>query len=255
MTKRTVIAMTFSSKTGEIHLEYAESRVDQPILWESHCHTQYEMIAVADGDVTVMLEGQTYRLLKNQLLLIPPLFYHSLTANERGYYRRVTALFGLDAIPAALRDAFSQRNRAVSVLSFDVERIRSLCQSEDPDYYAPLLQSLMVQIFYDALASSQAASERVTDEFLEQALQYVDRHLHEKILLDDLARHTARSKSSFCHLFEEKMNISPKQYILQKKLAVAAKLIDEGVPHTVAAMQVGYDNYSSFYRLYRKNKS
>ena len=77
--------------------------------------------------------------------------------------------------------------------------------------------------------------------------------MHEKILLDDLARHTARSKSSFCHLFEEKMKISPKQYILQKKLALAGKLIDEGVPRTAAAMQVGYENYSNFYRLCKKN--
>ena len=49
------------------------------------------------------------------------------------------------------------------------------------------------------------------------------------------------------------MNISPKQYILQKKLALANKLMDEGVPRTVVAMQVGYENYSNFYRLYRKN--
>mgnify|MGYP003307143845 CR=1 FL=1 len=49
------------------------------------------------------------------------------------------------------------------------------------------------------------------------------------------------------------MKISPKQYILQKKLALASKLIDEGVPRTVAAMQVGYENYSNFYRMYQKH--
>ena len=71
-------------------------------------------------------------------------------------------------------------------------------------------------------------------------------------MLDDLAAYTSRSKSSFCHLFEARMNITPKQYILQKKLALASKLIDEGVPRTAAAMRVGYDNYSNFYRLYHK---
>ena len=110
----------------------------------------------------------------------------------------------------------------------------------------------MVQIFYDSLTQAQNPVKIETDEFLQKVLKYIDGHLNEKILLDDLAKHTARSKSSFCHLFEKKMNISPKQYILQKKLAVASKLIDEGVPHTVAAMQVGYENYSNFYRLYNK---
>ena len=43
------------------------------------------------------------------------------------------------------------------------------------------------------------------------------------------------------------------EFILQKKLALANKLIDEGVPRTVAAMQIGYENYSNFYRLYLKH--
>ena len=54
------------------------------------------------------------------------------------------------------------------------------------------------------------------------------------------------------HLFEERMKISPKQYILQKKLALANKLIEDGVPPTLAAVRIGYDNYSNFYRMYRK---
>ena len=111
----------------------------------------------------------------------------------------------------------------------------------------------MVEIFYDALHSSSAPAKIETDDFLQKALHYIDEHMHEKILLDDLAKATTRSKSSFCHLFEEKMKISPKQYILQKKLALASKLIDDGVPRTVAAKQVGYDNYSNFYHLYKKH--
>jgi methylphosphotriester-DNA--protein-cysteine methyltransferase len=59
--------------------------------------------------------------------------------------------------------------------------------------------------------------------------------------------------SSVCHLFCEQMKISPKQYILQKKLALAGKLIHDGVPPTIAAIRIGYDNYSDFYRMYVKH--
>ena len=61
-----------------------------------------------------------------------------------------------------------------------------------------------------------------------------------------------RSENSRNRVFEEKMNISPKQYILQKKLALASKLISEGTPPTIVAMRLGYENYSNFYRLYLK---
>ena len=245
--------MIYSVKTNDCEFEYIESKIDHPILWESHCHAQYEMIAVADGDITVMLEGQKYRLQKNQIIIIPPLFYHSVTANGEGSYRRITALFGIDAIPSVLQDEFTNQGRNTDIDASRIDKIKEICQKKDASFYAPLLQSLMIETFYDALQIPQTITKIETDEFLQKAFEYIDLHLHEKILLDDIAKYTSRSKSSFCHLFEAKMNISPKQYILQKKLALANKLMDEGVPRTVVAMQVGYENYSNFYRLYRKN--
>jgi AraC-like DNA-binding protein len=210
------------------------------------------MIAVAEGDITVMLEGRNYRLKKNELIIIPPLLYHSVTANGEGSYRRITAQFDIDAIPDVLQKEFAGQERNTSINNHCIEKLKDVCQKNDASFFAPLLKSLMTEIFYDACLSPKAHEKTQADAFLQKAFEYIELHLHEKILLDDIAKYTSRSKSSFCHLFESKMNISPKQYILQKKLALASKLIDEGVPHTVAAMQVGYENYSNFYRLYRK---
>ena len=246
--------MVYCFETNKFHIEYVESIIDQPIIWERHCHSQYEMILVSDGDITVTLEGKSYRLKKNQIIIIPPLFYHSVTANEKGSYHRITALFEIDSIPEVLQPEFEKMKADTVVFSSDrSEKLKTLCQKNDQAFFAPLMQSLMIEILYDSLIEKQNNEEIEIDEFLQKTLEYIDRHLHEKILLDDLARQTSRSKSSFCHLFEKKMRISPKQYILQKKLALASKLIDEGMPHTLAAIHVGYDNYSNFYRLYYKN--
>ena len=249
-----VIAGMDCFSIDQFTLEYIQSAVDHPVLWESHCHMQYELIGVAEGDITVMLEGRNCRLTKNQAIIIPPLAYHSVTANKKGTYRRITALFSIDTIPPALQPEFMKRKTDGIIFPFHyAEKLKALCQAGNRAFYAPLGESLMIQLFYDAIQESQNLAEVKTDDFLEKALQYIEQHLHEKISLDQLAKHTARSKSSFCHLFAQKMNISPKQYILQKKFAMASKLIDEGTPHTIAAIQVGYENYSSFYRLYCKN--
>lgn len=250
---KAVIYVVYKFKTSELDVEYIESEIEHPVLWESHCHSQYEMIAVAEGDITVTPEGQSYPLKANQVILLPPLCYHSVVANGKGRYCRITALFTADVIPKVLQSAFANQERSAAVTPSQLEKLRDICQKGDPAFYGPLLSSLMTEIFYDALQTPSEAVKTETDEFLQKALQYIDEHLHEKILLDDLAKATARSKSSFCHLFERKMNISPKQYILQKKLSAAQKLMDEGVPHTIAAMQIGYENYSNFYRLYQKN--
>ena len=75
--------MNKSLNVQHFSFEYIESKIDHPILWESHCHAQYEMIAVAAGDITVMLEGQKYRLQKNQIIIIPPLFIIPLQQTKK----------------------------------------------------------------------------------------------------------------------------------------------------------------------------
>ena len=204
--------------TKEFDIGYIESKTAHSVLWERHCHSKYEMIAVAEGDITVMLEGQSYRLKKNQIIIIPPLFYHSVAANGEGSYRRITALFGSDAIPSVLQGDFAKQERNTTVNPSCIEKIKGICQKEDPSFYAPLLQSLMTEIFYDAFLMPQAPAKVEADAFLQKAFEYIDLHLHEKILLDDLAKYTSRSKSSFCHLFESKMNISPKHISCKKSL-------------------------------------
>ncbi len=239
--------------TDEFDLEYIESEIDHPVLWESHCHAKFEIIAVVTGDINIMSEGKSCRLKSGQAVIIPPLSYHSVTANEKGVYSRITALFDITAIPEILRSEFAKKSDTSIFTSSLTEKLKDICEKTDEQFYSPLAQSLMIQIFYNILQDTKNHQAAETDAFLQKVIAYIDENLHKRISLDDLAKYTARSKSSFCHLFEAKMNISPKQYILQKKLALASKLINDGLPSTTAAMQVGYDNYSNFYRLYLKH--
>ena len=239
-------------KFGDVEIKYNETNIASSVLWEKHCHSRFELIAVLEGDVSVMLEGLTYRLVAGQCIVVPPLAYHSITINAVGAYRRVTALFPLDTVPEILHRDFTVGVSAV-FYSDSIERLKSTVQKNATDLYAPLAKSLMVEVFYSMLEAKRNNTIPDKDDFLEKTVRYIDGHIGEKITLDDLARHTSRSKSSFSHLFEEKMGISPKQYILHKKLATARKLIAEGTPPTTAAVQVGYENYSNFYRMYLKH--
>lgn len=253
MPERGVMTMSYELQTEHFRLTYSESDVEDPVLWERHCHGEFEMIAVLEGDVSVMLEGRCYRLVEHQTVFLPPLLYHTVTANKKCRYRRVTALFDIGAVPAVLRPHFECKGSALAILEArEAEDLRRCCASRDAAYYAPLAEGLLTGLFYRDAEARSAGTGGETDDFLQKLLPYIDAHLGAQISLDELAALTARSKSSLCHLFEERMGTSPKQYILQKKLALAGKLIRDGVPLTEAALQVGYDNYSSFYRIYKK---
>lgn len=243
--------MEFELKTKHFGFEYIEDIIDRFMLWESHCHSQYEMIGVLEGDITILLEGKKYRVSQGQSAIIPPLFYHAITANKKGRYRRITTLFDTSAFPEALRTYFTNAEPEIFITaSAQLDGLRRICREGEPSFYEPLAEALMTEIFYEAIRTTQNGADAEADEFLQSAIGYIEDHIGEKISLEELARYTSRSKSSFSHLFERKMGISPKQYILQKKFALANKMIKDGTPPTLAAIAVGYENYSNFYRMY-----
>lgn len=244
--------MKYSFRTDNFLFEFIESQIDNNVLWESHCHPQYELIAVFEGDISIMIEGRSYTLNANNAIVIPPLSYHTVTANKRGKYKRMMALFDPPAFPEVLQKYFIN-DRATVFYSYQLKDFEKILASEDAEFYKPFAESIMVRIMYECIESRAPNSSEDINDVLNQIISYIDGHLCEKITLDDIALHTARSKSSVCHLFCEQMKISPKQYILQKKLALAGKLIHDGVPPTIAAMRIGYDNYSDFYRMYVKH--
>lgn len=241
-------------KTDKFNLHYRSDIIDSTLLWESHCHAGLEMIAVINGSVSITLEGRDHKLSHGEAIVIPPLCYHAISANKKGSYERLTVLFEESAIPSVLRDSFCSGEVASCQLEPHIlSELQRVCAAREQEYYSPLADSLMTEALYELSSSSRTPSESKSDDTLGEILSYIDLNLSKMITLDDIATHTSRSKSSVCHIFEERMKISPKQYILQKKLALATQMIRSGVPPTSAAIKVGYDNYSNFYRLYKKH--
>lgn len=237
---------------GGFHIEYKEEHVGGELLWESHCHASFEAIAVLEGDITLALEGNPYRITAGECALVSPLAYHTVAANLQGRYSRVTVQIDAAAIPSPLRPRLSS-GQGISVFAFShASVLRDAYLSADRAFYAPLSASVMVALLYESLKKENARGAEPTDHILSTILSYIDAHLFEPIVLADIAADLALSKSSVCHIFAEKMKISPKQYIIQKKLALAQKLITEGTLPTEAALRIGYEDYSNFYRAYRR---
>ena len=60
------------------------------------------------------------------------------------------------------------------------------------------------------------------------------------------------SVSYLSHEFKKNLHISPYQYILKKKLTAANQKIKNSTPPMQAAMQCGFNDYSGFYKAYKK---
>ncbi|MEZ0487199.1 helix-turn-helix transcriptional regulator [Fibrella aquatica] len=76
------------------------------------------------------------------------------------------------------------------------------------------------------------------------------------LTVKEMANMAGMSESKFKRLFQEAYGQSPHQYILEKKLAYARKLLQSGqYTLTQIAYKLGYNHTSGFTRLYKKKVS
>lgn len=247
--------MTYSISTDEFKINYKKSSIDKAIIFGNHCHPQFELIGVLEGDIIVSYEDKKFQISSNQFIILPPFGYHTIISNKMESYQRITAMFDVTAIPQAIQPYFLDAPNVITSSSIHIESIKNICKKEQPELYAPLVQALMILIFYDSiplLSKGRNVAMLEQNEILQLAIFYIDQHLYERIKIEDIVNHISYSKSAIQNIFKKNLNTSPKQYILSKKLMLARKLICDGMSPTEASKKFGYNNYSDFYRMYVK---
>lgn len=253
--------MELHLSTGTYDFSYSKSNASEKVVLESHCHFRFEIIAVISGRIDIMIEGQTYRCESGEMALIPPLTYHSVTVSKKSEYRRITALFNGGDVPSSITDRLDLSVKGSPIYSNPtvsrlIEDLRGAIIKDDPEVYSPLADAIATQmVYFCADNDAQMRGDLNGGGTLEMAIKYIDGHITEKITLEDIASSVFISRSSLCHIFSERMRVSPKQYVIQKKMAYATMLIENGSSLTAAARAVGYENYSNFYRMYKKTNS
>ena len=111
------------------------------------------------------------------------------------------------------------------------------------------LLSLIFRAFMDKTTAPMKAEK---PELLDRVLAYVETHLAEKITLGEIARHFYVSESTISQTFRQKMGVSFHRCVTQQRLIVAKTLISEGAPLEMVGQQVGFSDYSTFYRAFKQ---
>lgn len=100
------------------------------------------------------------------------------------------------------------------------------------------------------LEESKTAEDR---SGIDYALNYFDEYFMTDINIDFIARGVGYCADHFRVLFKKKYGVSPKRYILNKRLNYARNLIETSdLPLNTIAESCGYDDYFQFNAIFKK---
>jgi len=83
-------------------------------------------------------------------------------------------------------------------------------------------------------------------------VNFINSNLTLDLTLDYLADRFFISKFYLSRVFKKHMNVTPHNYISQRRLFLAKQLLYKGLPPTEVYRRCGYSDYSSFFRAFRE---
>lgn len=120
---------------------------------------------------------------------------------------------------------------------------------------ASVYGSMILMLTYAARAISHTSllkNRTAVPELLESILSYVELHFHEKLTLEMVANHFYIGQSSLTLLFRKSLGVSFYKYLTQLRLSKAVTMMYDHTPLEKIAVQVGFGDYSTFYRSFKQ---
>ena len=206
---------------------------------------------------------------KESLIIIRPNEFHHFKTNSQKPYERCTIHFKFEDLYSissnqGLLSPFLDRELGEKnqfVLSTkdcisDVFRRMDCCTDLPSDVLEMKTQFILgelLTIILNMSRQNQFASVANKSESIASDLQkHINFGIYSQFSLDDLAKKFFVSKYYLCHTFKKHTGVSILEYILKKKLLIAAQHIKNGTKANKAAELAGFGSYSSFLRAHKR---
>ena len=239
----------------------------------SHSHDYYELYFFVEGAVEMEIVGKRHPLHAGDVIIIPPEISHRAVIQDALIPYRRFVFWISRAYCAGLTEQspdymylFQQVMASGKfIYHFDMMEFNAL---------RTRLFALLDEIHAQRFAKGARIALCVSDLVLhlnravyemehpithtenisryEAITNYIDVHLEDKLTLDHLAKEFYISKYYIAHLFQENTGLSVHQYITKKRLVACCDAIKSGVGISRAYALCGFNDYSSFYRAFKK---
>lgn len=90
-------------------------------------------------------------------------------------------------------------------------------------------------------------------EFILEVSKFISKNYMEEITLNTLSERYGEKSNRISYLFYKYLNIRPIDYLIQCRMAVACRLLNEGFSVKEVSKKVGYNDEFYFSRLFKKN--
>ena len=259
--------LEMTSKYVDTHRDISYSNVQMSL----HSHTFYELIYCCNNcGAEYLIGSDRYSLQQGDILFLPPGISHKPILPEalpEPYTRYVLWLSQefvrqfaqLSPFPFTeeqssghmLRFKENHRTNLGNLFRTGVQEAENRVNGWETAVLGNTL-TLLTSLRRAAEDHTIQFPKAVKTELLDRIMAFIEQHYAQTITISYLAREFYVSNSTISHMFQQKLGISLYRFVTQRRLIAAKTLIEAGIPLETIAVQIGFQDYSSFYRAFKQ---
>ncbi len=226
-----------------------------------HAHVYYELYLFWSGDITFLVEGNSYTPTSGDVLLFSVGETHKVIVNSTRPYERTVIemdknLFAALDEGGRLFEPFTKRRlgQENSVSHNAMEKsIRNDCfrilkNSEDKLERLSAIMFLLCEICR-VTDNKQKVRENTSTAI--QIVKYINDNISENLSPKDIADKFFMSRTHLYSLFVNATGSNIHEYIQTKRLVMAHEMLLSGQRPTEVYSRCGFNEYTTFYRAYK----
>jgi len=237
-----------------------------------HSHSFYELLYCRNNcGAEYLIGSERYRLMRGDIVFVPPGVSHRpllpdklsepykryvlwMSPEFMEHYEKLSPCLGSERRQEAgmLRTAGTVWDEQLANLFRS--GVREAEQKEERWEAAVVGNTISLLTCIRRAVKDRAAYtlEAEKPELLDRIMAFVERNYAQEINISEMARQFYVSNSTISHLFKQKLGISFYRFVTQRRLIAAKSLIEITDNLETVAEQVGFHDYSGFYRAFKQ---
>lgn len=220
-------------------------------------HLFHEIILFLGGEAELISETVHTKLKPQTIIVIPKETYHQVIINGKqdDYCRCVFQFYESEDNKLFINSCIPELTITSSdkYISSLFSKMIQLSKNTQEIFLTNITEAVLTLLIDAIQAKSHIEIDtNLNDTLTIQAIEYISEKLTEKITIEDISRHLNVSSSTLMHTFKKNMNIPIHKYIIKKRLILAHTKISNGEQTIIVANECGFNDYSGFYKQYKK---
>lgn len=243
----------------QFSLHYLELEANSPYnQFDSHIHPSCEIYLNLSGDVSFMVEDHIYPISPGSVIITRPYEYHHCIYLSNALHKHFWALLSSDGNETLLKPFFDRPAGTKNLILLSPQKGRELLElfhtmlrdeSNEAEKYLQFLT--MLAILHTGSPTSLAKAGAALPSDLVFALTYISDNLSKALSVKELAAAAHVSVNTLERHFLSCLQITPYEFIKEKRLMYAAELLKQGRTVAEASAESGFSDYSRFISMFK----